>query len=77
MTLYCSACTGQFNQVIKKEVPAIKGTNGKVPANRAKAIKPGPLTAAAHFNRGLAYHDKGDNSHAQADFDMAKELGYK
>jgi len=55
----------------------MKGTKGKVPANRAKSLKPDPLTALAYYNRALAYHDKGDNGHVEADFDMAKELGYK
>ena len=55
----------------------MKGIDGKAPANRAKALIPGPLTAAAYFNRGLAFHDKGDNAQAEADFDRAKELGYK
>jgi hypothetical protein len=55
----------------------MKGINSKIPANRAKSLKPDPLTASAHCSRGLACNDKGDIGHVEADFDMAKELEYK
>ena len=77
MKLYRSPCTGQFNQVIKKDVLTMKGIKGKVQANRDRALKPGPLTAAAHFNRGLAHGLKGQYAKAIAAFTRAIKLDPK
>ena len=55
----------------------MEGINGKVPANRARAVKPGPLTAAAHYNRGLAHGLKGQYAKAIAAFTRAIKLDPK
>jgi Flp pilus assembly protein TadD len=36
-----------------------------------------PNKATAYHNRGIACDKKGEKAKAQADFGMAKELGYK
>ena len=52
----------------------MKETTGKVPANRAKSLKPGPLTALAYCNRGLAHGLKGQYAKAIAAFTRAIKL---
>jgi hypothetical protein len=46
----------------------MKGIKGKVQANRAKAIKPGPLAVLAYFNRAIAHGLKGQFAKFIADF---------
>ena len=55
----------------------MKGTNGKVPPNRAKALKPGPLTALAFCNRALAHCLKNEYAKAIAAFTRAIKLDPK
>src|SRR6516164_6259190 len=42
-----------------------------------KAIKLEPNFAATYYNRGITYRKQGKDARAQADFDKAKQLGYR
>ena len=54
-----------------------KGEFNEAITDYTKAIRLNPKFAVAYHNRGEAYKAKGDTTTAKADFDQAKELGYK